>query len=373
VIGAGPWGREIAGELSRVSGAELRMVCDHYPGIFRRVQRDFPAVETVEDYRRVLDNPQVGAVFVATPSHCHREIAVAALEAGKHVYCEAPLATTLEDAKAIAKAAAAVEGRLIFQTGLQGRAEPQRRFVHTFMQSRVCGEMASVRSQWRRKESWRRMGPTAEREAELNWRLKPGSSPGLIGEIGIHHLDLATWFMGMRPRAVSGFGGITVWRDGREVPDTVHAVFEFSGGVHYDLSLSLGSSYEGPYDLFCGSESAILIADTRAWMFREADAPLLGWEVYARTEQFFRDTGISLMANATELAGDGVDLTTAEIEQETPLFCALDDFIDCVHEDLAPHAGHRQGFEAAVTAIKANEAVLSGSRIEYSNDWYDLS
>ncbi len=372
IIGVGAWGRELVAELSRVSGAEVRVVCDHYPGALGRIRRDHPEIAAVEDYREVLDDPEVDAVFVATPSHRHREIAVAALEAGKHVYCEAPLATTVEDARAIALAAKAVEHRRIFQAGLQARAEPQHRFVNTFMQTGVCGDLALARSQWRRKESWRRMGATREREAELNWRLDPASSPGLIGEIGIHHLDVATWFLRGRPKAVAGFGGITVWRDGREVPDTAQAVFEFPGDVHYNLSITLGNSYEGPYDLFCGSDSAILVADTRAWMFREPDAPLLGWEVYARTDEFFRDTGISLMADATELAEEGVDLTEAEVERETPLFSALDDFIECVREELPPHAGYREGFEAAVLAIQANEAVVSGSRIEYSDDWFEL-
>ncbi len=373
VIGAGVWGREIMAELGRVSGARLRVACDHYPGAFRRVRRDFPEVATVEDYREALDDREIGAVFIATPSHRHREIAVAALEAGKHVYCEAPLAASIEDARAIAEAAKRFEDRRVFQAGLQARAEPQHRFVDTFMQTGACGSLALARSQWRRKESWRRMGATPEREAELNWRLQPEISTGLIGEIGIHHIDVATWFMGGRPKAVTGFGGVTVWRDGREVPDTVQAVFEFPDGIHYDLSCTLGNSYEGPYDLFCGSDSAILVADTRAWMFREADAPLLGWEVYARTERFFQDTGISLMADATELVEDGVDLAETEVERETPLYAALDDFIECIHEELTPHAGYREGLEAAVLAIKANEAVVSGSRIDFADDWFKIS
>ncbi len=373
VIGAGVWGREIIAELSRVSGAELVAVCDHHPGALRRIERESPEVKTVEDYREVLDDPGIDAVFIATPSHLHREVAVAALEAGKHVYCEAPLATTIEDARAIARAAKDAGDTVIFQAGLQSRTEPQHRFVDTFMQTGVCGEMVLARSQWRRKESWRRMGATPERERELNWRLHPESSPGLVGEIGVHHIDVATWFMGARPTAVTGFGSLTIWRDGREVPDTVEAVFEFPGGIHYNLSCTLGNSYEGPYDLFCGGDSAILVADTRAWMFREADAPLLGWEVYAQTERFFRDTGISLMADATQLIDDGVDLEEAEIERETPLFTAIDDFIECIAEDLKPRAGFREGYEAAVIAIKANEAVVSGSRIDYSDDWFDLS
>ena len=67
----------------------------------------------------------VQGVFVATPTYLHKDIVIAALQAGKHVYCEAPMASTIEDARAIAQAAQAA-GRLHFQVGQQLRSDPQR-------------------------------------------------------------------------------------------------------------------------------------------------------------------------------------------------------------------------------------------------------
>ena len=64
-------------------------------------------------------------MIIATPTHQHKEIALDALKAGKHVYCEAPLAHTIEDARAIAQAAKAARQQ-IFQAGLQNRADPER-------------------------------------------------------------------------------------------------------------------------------------------------------------------------------------------------------------------------------------------------------
>ena len=70
----------------------------------------------------LLDRDDVQAVVVATPTHLHRAIAIDALEAGKHVYCEAPLAASIDDARAIPQAARGAS--TVFQTGLQGRSNP---------------------------------------------------------------------------------------------------------------------------------------------------------------------------------------------------------------------------------------------------------
>jgi predicted dehydrogenase len=70
-----------------------------------RAGKDVPKAQKYEDYTKLLADPKVQAVIIATPTGTHKEIALAALAAGKHVYCEAPLANTIDDAKAIAKAA----------------------------------------------------------------------------------------------------------------------------------------------------------------------------------------------------------------------------------------------------------------------------
>ena len=72
----------------------------------------------MEDAQRILDRKGIKAVVLATPTHQHRELAVAALRAGKHVYSEAPLATTVDDARAMALSARNAP-QLVFQTGLQ--------------------------------------------------------------------------------------------------------------------------------------------------------------------------------------------------------------------------------------------------------------
>jgi len=111
-----------------------------------------PSAAALADARALIDRADVEAVVVATPSHRHREIAVAALAAGKHVYCEAPLAASLDDARAIAGAAKG--SRCVFQGGLQGRANSLYRHVGQFVKSGVLGTPVMASVHWARKVLW---------------------------------------------------------------------------------------------------------------------------------------------------------------------------------------------------------------------------
>src|SRR5256885_10264700 len=101
VIGLGNWGREIIATLSRLKTAQLVAVCDTYPASLKRAANSAPNAKGLDDYRKILDDKEVQAVVIATPTHQHREIAIAALQADQHVYCRAPLGSNILDAQAI--------------------------------------------------------------------------------------------------------------------------------------------------------------------------------------------------------------------------------------------------------------------------------
>lgn len=402
LIGCGQWGRDILEALAAIPHGPVVAICETFPAWLNRAGRLVPDAKKHSDYRQLLAQEDVEAVIVATPTHLHRQIVLEAFEAGKHVYCEVPLAHTIEDARAIATAARD-HLKLNFQAGLQHRSDPQLHHLLTFIRTGVLGREVKVRSQWHKKQSWRRASATPERERELNWRLDKSLSTGLVGELGIHQIDLATWFLRDQPLAVTGFGATIRWDDGRQVPDTVQAIFEFPRGTTTNFEGSLAASFDGSYDLFYGSDSTIMLRERRAWMFKEADAPLLGWEVYARKEVFYKESGIVLGANATKLAAQG-DKPTQDtvIDPETQLQHALKAFLTNCHltktsvEDFAavydasdtnalreylhelassraPAAGYQEGFEATVAALKANEAILKGQRVPFRKEMFALA
>jgi len=401
VIGLGAWGREIINTLGRLPQADIAAICDTYPASLKRAASAAPGAAQTADYKTILDNKDIKAVIVATPTFQHKEVVLAALKAGKHVYCEAPLAGSIEDAREIALAAKAAKN-LAFQTGLQMRSDKQRLFLLPFIRTVALGKTALARAQYHKKTSWRSMSPNPEREKALNWRLSKATSLGLIGEIGSHPIDQAGWFLNALPTAVTGFGSIMFWKDDRDVPDTVQAVLEFPGGAQMVYDCTLANSFDGEYEMLYGSDAAIMMRESKAWMFKEVDSPLLGWEVYADKAKFYNETGIALVAGKSKAvpANDQAQPAQPDPFTDTPLNYALDNFLrnaidlSAAAEDykssygaddvegLMEHlgkvprraaAGCLEGFQAVVTAVKANEAILSGKRIELKPEWYELS
>ncbi|HYT76651.1 MAG TPA: Gfo/Idh/MocA family oxidoreductase [Vicinamibacterales bacterium] len=371
LVGLGAWGCEILDALGRTESALVAGICDVYEPFLKRAAANAPKATAVTDWRRLLDAPDLNAIVIATPTPGHREIALAALQARKSVYCEAPLANSMEDARAIA-AAAKNAGGVVFQAGLQGRANPLYAHVLQFVKTGVLGDVALVNAQWGRKDSWRRAAPTAERERALNWRLEK-SSTGLMGEIAIHQLDLVSHYLGVRPSAIVGSGTVAAWKDGRETPDTTSCLIDF-GKTRATVRATLASSFGGAYTIFQGSNSSLLLKENRGWLIKEADSPLLGWEVYARKESVHDETGIAMVADATKLLQAGKEPgKDAPLEPEKPtLVVAFESFITSIRTGSPSVCGPADAYAATVAALDANAAVVAGRRVDVRPEDYLL-
>lgn len=402
VIGCGQWGREIITNLGQLKKANISAICDEYKPYLTRTGRQAPSAKKVEDYRAILDDKDIHAVIVATPTHLHKQIVIDALQAGKHVYCETPLAHTIEDAQAIAKAAKAAK-KVNFQSGLQQRADPEIIHILNFVRAGAAGTAFMARAQYHKKNSWRRSSPDGDFERKLNWRLNKNTSVGLVGEQGIHNIDSAGWFLNRRPTSITGFGSTILWNDGRDVPDTIQAVLEYPRGARMLYDATLANSFDAEYDMYYGTDATVMLRDRRGWMFKEVDSPLLGWEVYARKETFFKEVGIVLAANATKLAAQGdnpvidtqiatqgslyyaldaflfnTDLTKTGVDDFATNFglsdeAALVEYLTDVYKNRVPAADWKDGYEATVIAIKANEAIMKGGRVDLSDELFNVA
>ncbi|MGB9618909.1 MAG: Gfo/Idh/MocA family protein [Armatimonadota bacterium] len=372
VIGLGAWGRQLAVTLAKLPSAKLAAICDKYQPYLDRAAKAAPNAAAFTDYRRVLDSRDVEAVVVATPSHLHKQIVLEAIAAGKHVYCEAPLAVTVEEAAEIARAGKG--SSKVFQAGLQGRSNLLYKHVEKFVRSGCLGKTAAAYAQSNKRQQGRRTAPDPEREKDLNWRLYAATSAGLIGEQGIHQIDLANWYLNALPVSAIGFGAITGWNDGREVPDTVQCVIEYPNNVRMVYMSTQVSSFSAEYSVFQGSDSTLALRENRGWMIKEADSPLLGWEVYAKKETCFDETGICMIADATKILAQHKEpgKEGSVSPEKEPVYCALENFTRSIREDSKPACGALEGYEATVAAVKANEAVVSGSKITYQKEWFEL-
>jgi predicted dehydrogenase len=153
-------------------------------------------VET--DWRTLIKRADVGLVDVCTPGDTHAEIAIAALEAGKHVLCEKPLANTVGEAEAMAAAAEAARANGVrSMVGFTYRRVPAIALARQLIADGRVGEIRHVRAQY--LQDW-----IADPEAPLTWRLlKDKAGSGALGDIGAHIVDLTQFITGERIVGVS--------------------------------------------------------------------------------------------------------------------------------------------------------------------------
>lgn len=364
VIGVGDQGRSALAELAKIEQANVVAICDTDDGRLKAGLRRVRGVQGYATHQEMLEkHPEISAVIIATPTHTHRAIAEDAVRAGKHVYCEAPLAYTIEDCQAIVEAARGSEK--VFQAGLQGRSNPIYKLARTFFVTDSVRDLVSLYGQCNQKSSWRQPAPTPEQEKARNWRLDPALSHGLAGELGPHQFDVFHWYTGRYPVRVFGTGGIRFWEDGRpaEMPDTIALTMMFEDGSTLQYGATLANSFGGKHEVLFGSNAAIKLSWGHGWMFKEHDAPTQGWEVYANRQRFYDDEGITLIADATQLASQG-KLKEGVGLPNSSLYYALADFIKSVTEGTPVACSADEGLRATVVGIKADEAVRGGGLVE---------
>ncbi|HBY60895.1 MAG TPA: hypothetical protein DEH78_13815, partial [Solibacterales bacterium] len=162
-----------------------------------------------------------------TPVDTHKDIAIAALEVGKHVYLEKPMAITPEDCRLVTNAAAAAKG--IFQMGFQLRHDPNRSAAVRYIQSGEAGPILYA-------QGYRHTGDLPRETLWLFDRKRSGDN---IVEQACHILDLFTWAIGKPPLRAMGSGGINLYKDvppGRTTMDNYSVIYEFPGDIRVNFS-----------------------------------------------------------------------------------------------------------------------------------------
>ncbi|WP_271177379.1 Gfo/Idh/MocA family protein [Leifsonia poae] len=151
------------------------------------------------DWRRVIEDPDIDIVDICTPGDSHAEIAIAALEAGKHVLCEKPLANSVDEAERMAEAADAARARGIrSMVGFSYRRVPAIGFARKLVQDGRLGDIRQVRAVY--LQDW-----LTDEDGPMTWRLdKTLAGSGALGDIGAHAIDLVEHLTGSRLATVSG-------------------------------------------------------------------------------------------------------------------------------------------------------------------------
>ncbi|MFN7141285.1 MAG: Gfo/Idh/MocA family protein [Limisphaerales bacterium] len=219
------------GNIQGVQDQNIVALCDVDQEYLLKAQQKFPAAKTYVDFRKLLEQKDVDAVVISTPDHTHAVATVAALQSGRHVYCEKPLTRTISEARIISKLAAKHK-KLATQMGTQIHATENYRRVVELIQGGAIGTVREVHV-WV-NTVYTAPGRPTERPpvpAHLNWDLWIGPAPerayhpeyhpkwwrrywdfggGALADLGCHHIDLSHWALGLRyPLAVEAEGPAT--------------------------------------------------------------------------------------------------------------------------------------------------------------------
>ena len=178
---------------------ELRAICGRDAAAAGDVARRFGWQSVETDWRELLTRDDIDVIDICTPGHTHAEIAIAALEAGKHVLCEKPLANTVEEAEAMAAAStAAAKKGVRAMCGFTYRRTPAVAFARQLVATGRLGTIRHVRGQY--LQDW-----LADENAPLSWRLdKSLAGSGALGDIGAHIIDMAQFVTGSKISSVNG-------------------------------------------------------------------------------------------------------------------------------------------------------------------------
>jgi predicted dehydrogenase len=283
IVGAGARGSELLREALACPNTECVAVADIYSRRLEEARTIAPAARQHLDYRHLLEDPAVDAVLIATPQHLHAAHFIAALDAGKHVYQEKTMAFTVDHAKLMRAAFERAGAQRVVQIGHQftssGHVADATHFLQpdlmgkvTFIQARMYRNTPHGKPQWARPVypdmtpeniHWQAfLGESPDLPFDphrfVNWRYFWDYSGGGVFENMSH--QLAFWYKTMRlaiPRAVTMTGGIYLWKDGREVPDTMTVAMEHEEEILFTWDSGFGNERLGVTEDVMGTAGTI--------------------------------------------------------------------------------------------------------------------
>jgi predicted dehydrogenase len=288
VIGAGGRSRAFTGPLATRSDTRVAAIADpdagRLVGAAQQVEKaQGRAPRTFEDFRRVLDDNSIDAVFITTPHHWHAPIALRALAAGKHVYVEKPAAHVYREGQLLVQAAA--RHQKIVQHGTQMRSSEVTRRARELLDSGIIGDVKMAKAWNVQRHSHRPPAQDAKVPAGVNYDLWLGPAPrrpfnpnrfhgywqwlrdygnGDIGNDGVHDIDMACMGLGVDrlPVRITAHGSRIDLTGEREYPDNMMVTYQFDNNkvlIYEDRGWT-------PYGMQ-GVDSGNEFYGTRGWMF----------------------------------------------------------------------------------------------------------
>lgn len=327
-IGLGRMGLFHAENISQMNDACLYALCDLDEEKLAKEAKRLNATKTYTDFDDMIADEEIDAITIASPSHLHTEQIAKALKAGKHVFSEKPLGTTVEQCK-IAEKAVEEHPNQIFMLGFMRRFDSSYKYAKEAIVSGKIGKVYMVRSY--------SQDPTKNIEGAIEFGPHSG---GEFLDMCVHDIDLMRWFIGSEPKKVWAIGGcyaypeFAEWNDG----DNVSALMKFEN-------------------------------DAMGFLFAGRTAPH-GYNVETEifgTEGIIRIGSVPQKNLVEILDKDGIrkEISQDFIERFSDSFKAeLKEFVSCVRENRKPEITVYDGTAVSHIAYKCKESFETGELVD---------
>lgn len=300
LIGAGGMGTADTNTAITVPGIKLLAVCDLYDGRLASAKTKWGNdLALTKDYREILNRKDIDAVIIATPDHWHKDISVAAMNAGKSVYCEKPMVHDITEGPAVI--AAQNKNKVVMQVGSQGMSSLGNEKGKQLLKDGAIGQLNYAEAFYARMSptgAWqypipadaspatvdwdRYVANTTKRPFDatrfFRWRNYRDYGTGVSGDLFVHLFSSLHFVTGsLGPDKIMATGGLRYWKDGREVPDVMLGMFDYpETKVHPAFNLSLRVNFiDGTggtnYLRMVGSEGSMTVEWDKVTVFRNSE------------------------------------------------------------------------------------------------------
>jgi len=364
IIGIGDRGTEIARQAMNCANIDFVAFSDIYTRRLENARKLVPTAATYLDHRRLLDDKSIDAVLIATPQHLHCEHFVHSLQAGKHVYQEKTMAFTVDHAKRMRAAYRAASKRTV-QIGHQSCSSGQMPDAQSFLSGGKLGQLTAIHMHMYRntphgKPQWSRpvypdmtpenvlwesfQGDAAKHDFDpnryINWRFFWDYSGGNVYENMCH--QLAFWYqcLGLQiPKAVNMTGGLYLWKDGREVPDTMNVSLEQPEEMLISWDSAFGNNHLGSSEALLGSDGTIVKSQQIRYLPQKVNRP----------------TGEELVGSAA-----------------TPPNAHMANFFDCIRSGKETNCPFELGYRVSIACRMAVESYRRGRTVRWDARQEDI-
>lgn len=286
LIGCGGMGVNDANAASKFGS--IVAVCDVDENRVAEARKKWPEATAYQDFRRLLENKEIDVVVCGTVDHWHALVSIAAMRAGKDVYCEKPLTLTIDEGKQIVRVAK--ETGRILQTGSQQRSDAKFRLACELVRNGRIGKLQHVDVFL---PTGQRAGPFSSSPVPngFDWNMWQGQTPevdyvqqrthvtfrywweysgGTMTDWGAHHNDIALWGMGLErsgPVTVSGKPTIDMIPGGFTAASEYRVEYKYANGITHSCRSTSANTWSGGVVDAKGQQHGVKFIGSDGWIW----------------------------------------------------------------------------------------------------------